>query len=641
MRLRDLTERFPTRRAGFLGLVRSATRQRLRDLVLVRGKRFLPLIPNHVAFLDSKASALLALDRFDEAEAVYGELVERFSTRPAGFLGLVRSAARQKQHDLVLERCEKFMPLFPDEVPLLNSKGFALLARERFDEAEAAYGEIAERFPTLPAGFVGLVHSAAGQKQHDLVLELCEKFMPLFPDEAPLLNSKGFALLAHERFDEAEAVYGELAERFSTRPAGFLGLVRSAARQKQHDLVLERCEKFMPLFPDEVELLNSKAAALWALGRFDEAEAVYGELAERFPTRPAGFLGLVRSAAGHKQHDLVLERCEKFMPLFPDEVELLQNKAAALWALERFDEAVRMCRDLIRQCRSEELAYLTLARIALARAEYDEALGYSNRAIELEPSVIANYIVKGDALLNLFRLPEAREHFDRMVTDIPESEAGHVGLLQLFTKLGDHASALSAIEKAYEMQPTNRTVVGLYAATLERQGQVDRAYRLLEHHIRDFRDDFCIPLVVGLYSKYGETSKILEMMGRESAFFASDPDLQNMAGLALRNRGNLAGAYDVFESYLVQEVNPTLKNLKQRFWAYEQISLLHEITKNPQLFKHYRLRDQHLPKPSSTRAAPINAPSICSPKATTWRPRNRLHNSCQKTRMTTSPGSTA
>ena len=99
--------------------------------MLVRGKQFLPPVPNHVAFLDSKASALLALDRFDEAEAVYGELAERFPTRPAGFLGLVHSAAGQKQHDLVLERCEKFMPLFPDEAPLLENKVAALRALNR------------------------------------------------------------------------------------------------------------------------------------------------------------------------------------------------------------------------------------------------------------------------------------------------------------------------------------------------------------------------------------------------------------------------------------------------------------------------------------------------------------------------------
>ena len=302
--------------------------------------------------LQSQISAtekLIALGRFQETEQLCDQLIARFPNNPAGFVNLALNAFKQKNFEIALERCERFLRRFPNNLPLLNNKVEALTSLERFNEAEELCKTICKLFPAKPIGFIGLARISSKKEDHKLTLERCEQFIPCFPNELSFLHLKSVALINLDRLEEAEQLCRLLTERFPDRPFGYAGLTKIALLNQDFKLTLKRCEKFIPCFPNELSLLHLKSAALINLERLEEAEQLCRLLTEWFPDRPFGYTGLTKIALLNQDFKLTLERCEKFIPCFPNELSLLHLKSEALINLERFEEAEELCRLLIKR----------------------------------------------------------------------------------------------------------------------------------------------------------------------------------------------------------------------------------------------------------------------------------------------------
>ena len=546
---------------------------------------------------NAKAQKLIELGGFEEAERLCKTLVADYPAKPGGFIGLARIAFKQQDYALTLERCEQFLPCFPNDLQLLNFSAESLTALERFEEADQLYRTIIKIYPNKPIGYVGIARIAFKQQDYELTLERCEQFMSRFPNEFSLIRFKAESLISLERLDEATQICRVLTDNYPDKPNGFVGLVRIAFKQQDYELTLERCDTYLQQFPAEFLLIKLKAEALLALSLFDQAEKVCYLLTSLYPTKPVGHLLPVRIAYAKGQYDIALEFCNKILPLFPDNLEVSNFLGNILIAISRMEDAKQVFQNIAASYPDKPTGHLGMARVALAQSQPQEALKFCETAINQFPLEIEPYSLKGNTLLTLFRLKEAQYLFEKLTVDFPQHINGFVGLYQLFKRLEQHYPALDAIKKAYAIKPRNTYVVTQYGFHLELMGKLEEAYDLLELHVNRLKHDACIVPLVNLYSKYGETSKVLALLEVKREFFSRIETLQVKAGFALRNKGNLLASSVLFMNYLESSHNATFDTIKNKFKAYEQIKLFNGVIQNFNLFKNPFFASYSLPKP--------------------------------------------
>lgn len=546
--------------------------------------------------LKSELEALIELKRYQAAQQLCKELIARFPQNSAGYVGLSKIAFKQHKFVLALEYCEQFSVKFPNELPLLNLKVESLTALDRFEEAERFCRVLIDCHPNKPAGYVAQTRIVFKQQNFYRSLELCERFLQRYPMELPLLMFKAESLTALESFEDSEKIALSLIANFPDKPSGYEALTRLAFRQHDYTLTLARSEEFLQRFPDNYYLLAFKAEALLAYSDFDAFEVVVRTLESAYPDKARGPILSAKAEylKGHFQKTLTA--CYKLIHLYPKDTDVVKLLALTLKALSKTEEAAELYQRTIELHPELSVGYAGLISLAIAESRYENALKLCDAAIEKFPHELELYTLKGDTLLALSRLEEAREVYLNLTHDFPKRIQGYVGLYQFYRKLEIHQSALDVIAAAYSINPRNISVITKYVAILELMGKTQEAYRLLEHHVDELNHENCLVPLVNLYSKYGQTSNILELLENHSNFFTRNAELQIKAGLALRNKGNLPAAYTLFQNYLDTNQNVSLSTLKIKFRVYEQLCLLHAIVDNATLFKHFYLKDMVLPK---------------------------------------------
>ena len=283
--------------------------------------------------------ALGQLKRYDEAIAMYDEVVTRYGNAPEPMLRQIVSLALFNKgfvlglenhnekaiaiYDEVVTRYgnEPEIALREQVVKSLLNKGFALSLLNRNEDAITTYNGIVMRY---------------GEAPEPVVRELVAK---------SLLN-KGNALNVLNRDDETIAVYDELVTRYANAPE--------------------------PVLRGQVAIaLNNKGIRLGILNRNDEALNVYDQVIMNYANAPESQLReQVAIALINKGSKLgQLKRYEESIPVFNEVLlrfssesevlfrkliaQALTNKGISLGKLKRYDEAIAVFDEILSRYRSE------------------------------------------------------------------------------------------------------------------------------------------------------------------------------------------------------------------------------------------------------------------------------------------------
>ena len=194
-----------------------------------------------------------------------------------------------------------------------------------------------------------------------------------------------------------------------------------------------------------------------------------------------------RALAAHEQGDVAtaVELYSRILVQFPDADAVLYNQGLALFALERFAEAVKAFGRAAELRRDDADTWYNLA-LALKRGEwYIEAVDAYQQALALQPD-------DRDVLFNLANCcresgdaDQAAAYYERLL----ELEPGHISALNNFAYLchrqQDYARAEELYQRLLELKPEHPGALHLLAALRdETETTPDNAY------IRDLFDQY-------------------------------------------------------------------------------------------------------------------------------------------------------
>jgi tetratricopeptide (TPR) repeat protein len=280
------------------------------DDALAALDRTLALDSRQAGMLTNKGNVLVALGRFPEALAAYGQAIV---LQPEG------------------ERAAAHINL-----------GVYLQGLGRPDDAAAAYGKaiaLDARFPEA-WGNLGSAHLNAGRPE--AALEALDRAVELRPAYADAWTNRGTALQALGRldealqsFDRALALHPESAGVWSNRSLALQGLRRF---EESFEASAKAVELAKSLGGAEAESWNNHGVALGALNRSNEALAAYDKALSADPAGASAWnnRGLALHALGRP--DEALASYDRAMALKPDYADPYWNKALSLLALGRYAE---------------------------------------------------------------------------------------------------------------------------------------------------------------------------------------------------------------------------------------------------------------------------------------------------------------
>ena len=159
--------------------------------------------------------------------------------------------------------------------------------------------------------------------------------------------------------------------------------------------------------------------------------------------------------------------------------EQYRQRALLLADLGRYDEAAGEVRQGLSAVPGDAALLTTLARLHLAAGQPAEALTTADRAVAARPDAVEALVIRGDALADLRRYPDAAavatDVLDRWPGDAYAQRAGAA----LLSESRNGQAALDAAWRAVSLQPTEadaHLVLSVVAARLRLFDLAQRAY---------------------------------------------------------------------------------------------------------------------------------------------------------------------
>jgi tetratricopeptide (TPR) repeat protein len=235
--------------------------------------------------------------------------------------------------------------------------------------------------------------------------------------QQPMSTYRNFGnnLITLDRLDEAETVFVKFIETYPELPDGYHGYARVAHSCANWELALQRWSDAIVKFPENIDFQVQKGNALINSSRFNEAESIFTQLKEKYPDQPQGYEGYARIIhhLGYSW-ELALKRWSEAIVRFPDHINFQVQKGNVLINLSRFDEAGTVFKHLKQKYPDQPQGYEGYARLVHYLADWKLALQLWSEAILRFPDYIDFQVQKGNVLLKLNRLHEARLLFQQL-----------------------------------------------------------------------------------------------------------------------------------------------------------------------------------------------------------------------------------
>jgi tetratricopeptide (TPR) repeat protein len=428
-----------------------------------------------VATVDALAGEGAPADRLAQAHGLLGQALHAYSMAAgaeSAYLEAHRLAPADFRWPYLLayllqqqNRLEEALAYFAraqavrrDYPPLVVRLGDLHLARNRVDEARAAYETALALDPSSAAARYGLGQVAMSRRDYQSAVELFTLVLDLVPDA----NRVHYVLaMAHRGLGQMDPARAHLQRQ---GPVG----VRTAD----------------PLVDALADLVRG-ARLLLVRGRMAFDAGRYREAAEAF---------------------------KRALAAEPDNLAAVVNLGSALERTGDVEGAIGQFRRALKLDADNRSALFNLGVLSAASDRHEEAVRHLSRLVAFEPADHAARIALGRALARSGRLDEALAAMDSVATSDPGNEDAVLGRADVLTALGRHADALGVLEQSYARDPgQGRTVVRLVRllvaspqAELRDYGRALRLGRLVYDATGEVGDGVMVTLALAGLGRCGE-----------------------------------------------------------------------------------------------------------------------------------------
>jgi len=484
--------RFPSEHQAYLEYAWLPQRQNNWDESASRFAMLRAKFPDFETGYSAGSLPLRVLKRFAAADELLLDAMKRFPNFQQAAIDYAKVAEEQANHADAALRWQAFQAKFPDRPIGYVGAARALENLGRLAEAEQLLEAALARFPADQTALAGKARLADRRSRPTPIPQAAPPatqipISPAVPQVAKPAHKAGAdqnpAPSPPAKIDSAKA------EQALAELKALQANARDSALKGAWQAALADWSVVRKAYPDDLSGYIGCAQALRRLGRFEHAEGHLRTAAGRFPNHADPLVDLARIAMERKDHALALSRWQLVTKEHPWHVSGWVGVATALRELERLPEAETAGRLALEQFPQKIEPYAELARIAQAKADWQEAARFWALIREKFPDFESAYTSCCWPLRCLKKYDEAAAIVTAAMRLFPANSLAAIEYARIAQDQDDWTEALQRWRHVRDNFPENPVGHAGLAAALERVGHFDEAERETAAALQLFPND--------------------------------------------------------------------------------------------------------------------------------------------------------
>jgi tetratricopeptide (TPR) repeat protein len=460
----------------------------------------------------NQAKQAMAANRFDEAAAIYREILQKLPDEPGILMNLGMALAMSGQSkeaiqplsralelrptlmpaalflgqshldlgqpEQAIAPLEKFVTAQPTNLQARQMLASASLMAGRHQQAAAEFRKVTQQAPADAKGWYGLVQSydALSQETLDALSKTAEAslYEPLLMADA--LESEG-------KLEQAFAFYKESLQTLPKLRATHEAMARIYTKTGHADWAAQQTAKARQLAPACAEGAAAKASSaksgksaecefrakrylnvIAAVAKHEDAESLYWKtrayaelassaLAKLTAMKPSQELHELRAELyrNQRRHLQSVTEMKAALAFAPNDPRLKRELAKSLYYARDWEAARKLFDELIKtDGRDPELQYF-YGDVLLQSQQAEAALPHLKAAVDGAPHMPPAHATYGRALVQLGRFAEAIPHLEQVLAEDDDGSL-HYQLARAYQGTGQAEKAKPLLEKYQQMQ---------------------------------------------------------------------------------------------------------------------------------------------------------------------------------------------
>lgn len=417
--------------------------------------------------------SLIELDQFIEARALVEEQLDRKSADVETYLVCTRLDLELADYIDAVNCAEDGLDKYPQQAELRYLLGRSYIAAGLPEDGLIAYRTIARKHPDKIDIRLKIANDLYSLGRYKDALDHYQAVAAARPDLGEASVGKARALLNLGRDEEAKSIASKLSGKRETRADGYYLLGKIAARQKKYKEAILRLTRSVKDNPGVADAWYSLASAYEEIGQ--QASAVE-TLAQGIEHNPDAF-DLYQSAGR-----IELERgrytdassyLDTAVGLNPQSLKVQRLYASALLATRNYRSAALHAEAAAKLAPQNVDVLVLQADIANQQGKIGSAIEYLKNAINIDAASPELQYRIGRVYLEANLFDASRKHLERAAAIRPEWAAPHAALGDLYSKRRRFDDAVTALEKAVELEPSEENRALLNVAFAERKKSLE------------------------------------------------------------------------------------------------------------------------------------------------------------------------
>jgi len=319
------------------------------------------------------------LKDWDNAVALYEDLVQSFPDKVDAYIGRADVAWIQKEYDVAREWYEKARNVSPDNYRPYLYLGIIAHTQKQYEEALAFFEQALARKPDDP----GILYYKA------TVLDNLKRRREAIADLQR-------AIALHNSPPEQWQKLLKKWQRYpdpALSPEAFMARGREVEKEKDWAKAVEIYHQGATTVqpPDDYNLFMREALMHRYLKEWDKASAIYEDLVARYPDKIDAYLGLGDVARSQKQYDEAALWYEKARQIAPDDYRPLYYLGIVAREQKRYDDSLQLLNQSLNIKPNSSYVVYQKALTLKAMGRKDEALATLQQAIDMHPKHPASW----------------------------------------------------------------------------------------------------------------------------------------------------------------------------------------------------------------------------------------------------------
>lgn len=356
------------------------------------------------------------------------------------------AALGQGQLDQAQAGLEAVLKLDPRQFDALLLLGVVAMQRGDLNKAAMLMQQAIDADPSVETAHQNLGLIWLDMQQADKALACFDKAIALDADYTEAHFGRGLALQALKRWPDAAASFRLVVQRQPQNVEALFNLGTACLEGAQFESAVDCYGRVLAQQPSHVSALINAGHAFLALQRHAEAIACYDKALTLQADRPGAYAGRADACMALFRFDEALVAYEKALALEPERMDLLANRGNALLKLRRVDEAIVSYRQALGKDARHPDVLSNLAGALREARQWDEALAQCELALAARSPHAGAIMNRGNVMLDLGRLTQAREDFAQVTALQPSNADAHWAHGWAAALQGDWAVALPLFE---------------------------------------------------------------------------------------------------------------------------------------------------------------------------------------------------